>query len=207
VVASHRNLSTRSVLLTAVAATLLALAVTSCRGGSSTPKGTQGPGLDAAIATQVASGDAATVGVAPDACALLTADEAGALVGEAVRKETGEGQPAGGGISHSGCFYAAASGSSKSVNVEVNRFASRSDLAASFRRVRMLSSGVEDVPGVGEGAFYVSALGRLNVLVKDSWLIISVVERQPGAAPSGATGAALKALGSKTANRLQDSLR
>jgi hypothetical protein len=163
-------------------------AITSGCGPTSDPKG----GTSAAAARQV------------DACTLFTAADAQAVLAEEEVVEMSsflsEGQ---GKKDPSQCGYNAGSDPSKVVRIEVRRAASAEAVRSAFDSTRSLlaGSGPQDVPGLGDGAFWVGGtLQQLHVRKGAAQLIITSQTGQPGEGKDPLVVA--KAIAAKALSRL-----
>jgi hypothetical protein len=118
-------------------------------------------------------------GAAPNACGLVTREEASAAVGAAVAegKLTAGGSMAGAGIDVSGCTYAAGS---KDLQVNLWRFSPSAQ--QSLEIYRGLCKKKEQAAGLGDLAcWYNASHNELQVLKGSALLIIELRGRSPEA--------------------------
>ena len=123
--------------------------------------------------------NAAAQGAAPNACGLVTREEASAAVGAAVAegKLTAGGSMGGAGIDVSGCTYAAGS---KDLQVNLWRFSPSAK--QSLEVYRGLCKKKEQAPGLGDVAcWYNASHNELQVLKGSTLVIVELRGRSPDA--------------------------
>ncbi len=144
---------------------------------------------------------AATTGAqsgAVDACKVFLKEDAVAALGNPtdLKEPTNNTQPPINGTTISTCSYFSASNGSTTLLL---RKSDASAAQAVFDGVKKNAANAIDVPGVGDKAFYAPQLGQLNIVVKDTYLILSLGKV---GAPAPTPSAALIALGKKLAGRI-----
>ena len=163
-------------LAAAACALVTAFSIAACGGGGNDKTTPTSAGQSPAATTTAATGGTA------DACKLMTADDAAAALGGVTDiQQASPSNTAANGVSVSNCSYFAKEG----VASLLARKSSAGDAATQFDTAKKAATGAMDVAGVGEKAFYNPQIGQLNVLVKDTWLIVSAGEiGKPAPAPS-----------------------
>jgi hypothetical protein len=117
--------------------------------------------------------------VAPiDACTLLTAADAEAILGGPVEKPVTSGHPLPVAGHSSRCAYLTSRPPLKVVNLLVEQLATPREAASAFEQTRRISKTVsgappEDLAGLGERAFWEGgSIAKLHVLKGNLWLVI-----------------------------------
>ena len=155
----------------------LALAAEACGSGGA-------DGNDTAWAAANAGASASGAAASTDPCALVTAEEVAAVIGEKVLGANAEGKA---------CTYATEDEMASSVTLELTRTGGASDMQAARDAAGVLdrmgksmegakgaegdvgeaiSGGGEPVPGIGDQAFF-GTNAQLHVLKKDSYFAVS----------------------------------
>jgi len=147
------------------------------------------------VAQQVVTKDNPTL---VDACDFLTQADADALLGAGAKKDETTTDASTEDIKTSNCKYSA-SASLKSASIKAHISTSKSGAAANKKQFTMeLPSATEKVSGVGDAAYWDSALGQLNILKDNNWYIVSI----GGLRPTDKTLAEAKTFATRIMSRL-----
>ena len=149
-----------------------------CRG-----RGQGSPGAGGARGSSSAGGPASGEGgagrVAPiDACTLLTADDAAALLGAPVEKPVASRHPLPVSGHSSRCAYLTSRPPLRVVNLLVEQLATAREAQRAYEQTRSISKIVsgtlpEDIPNLGDRAFWEGgSIVKLHVLKGNLWLVI-----------------------------------
>lgn len=185
----------RRLVLGVTAASILAMALTGCGGGAGAPGGASPPAAAAAASSAPAASAPPTAGSpggAPDACQVVTADEASQLVGQHLKLVQD-----GGFI----CNYAAAGAV---VTVTVRRLPysdpakARGDYNQAVAQFSHEPGTVLSHPGIGDqslgGSISLAGIKMSAIAVLKGTVYLSIIAR-PGPGPAAMKSAATIALG------------
>lgn len=179
---------------------------------------TRGDDGKTATVTNTSTGQSQTVQtgndaiVAVDACDVLTESAAKQVLGDAATKgDTAAGSAASADVSVSNCVYTAKSVTSGSALAQAQSTnaagllvrAAKSQTGAESNKAQFGSakpSGVEDVSGYGDKAYWNPQYGQLNILKGGNWYIVS---HYTGLSPSKGTLDQAKQLADAIKNNLK----
>jgi len=129
---------------------------------------------------EVKTGNAAFIAV--DACDVLTENVAKQILGDGATKgDTSAGNVSSDAVSVSNCIYSVkidpnATKANNTKGVSVLARGAKTQIGADSNKAQFGSAkptGVQDVSGVGDQAFYNPKFGQLNVLKGSNWYIVS----------------------------------
>lgn len=123
-----------------------------------------------------------------NACDLLTMDEAKSLLGESTINGIHQTPVQSGDITTSQCGYSdGLVDTSNAVVAAVNIRSAINDAGIKLNKMQFESgkpTGVQDITGIGDEAYFNAGLGQLNILKDTTWIIVSYGS---GANPQGNT--------------------